>query len=127
MTVIVSLIFLWWFFCVKKLFKYIDEERLGEENMIVKKCANGITLINLVVTIVILLILAGISINIGFGENGFVKQSQEIVKKTEKEKFIEDGKKAYIEVYTEKQRKEGINVTVDILEVLCRLIEEYRI
>ena len=37
----------------------------------------GITLIALVVTIVVLLILAGVSINILFGDSGLIKRSQD--------------------------------------------------
>ena len=43
---------------------------------------NGITLIALVVTIVILLILAGITISLVFGPNGVVKKAQEAANKT---------------------------------------------
>lgn len=37
----------------------------------------GITLVALVVTIVILLILAGISLNLALGQNGIIKKSKE--------------------------------------------------
>ncbi len=43
---------------------------------------NGITLIALVVTIVVLLILAGITISLVFGPNGVVKKAQEAANKT---------------------------------------------
>lgn len=39
--------------------------------------SNGITLINLVITIVILIILASIIINIGLGKNGIFTKSKE--------------------------------------------------
>ena len=38
---------------------------------------NGITLVALVITIVVLLILAGLSINLVFGDNGIVKKAKE--------------------------------------------------
>ena len=41
-----------------------------------KKQVKGITLIALVVTIIVLLILAGISINFVFGENGLIGRAQ---------------------------------------------------
>ena len=44
---------------------------------------NGITLVALVVTIVVLLILAGVSINLVLGENGLITQAQEAKRKTE--------------------------------------------
>ena len=43
----------------------------------------GITLVALVVTIVVLLILAGVSINLVLGENGLITQAQEAKTKTE--------------------------------------------
>lgn len=47
------------------------------------KNERGITLIALVITIVVLLILAGVSINMLTGENGILKQSKEAKKQTE--------------------------------------------
>lgn len=40
---------------------------------------NGITLVALVVTIIILLILAGVAINVALGDNGLFKKSKEAV------------------------------------------------
>ena len=42
-----------------------------------KKNQNGVTLVALVVTIVVLLILAGVSISLVVGNNGIVKRAQE--------------------------------------------------
>ena len=47
------------------------------------KLENGITLIALVVTIVVLLILAGITISLVFGSNGVIKKAQEAANATE--------------------------------------------
>ena len=47
------------------------------------KKAQGITLIALVVTIVVLLILAGITISTLFSDNGIVKKAQEAANKTQ--------------------------------------------
>ena len=47
------------------------------------KNKNGITLIALVVTIVVLLILAGVSISMLTGENGIIKQAQDAKEKNE--------------------------------------------
>lgn len=41
------------------------------------KNQKGITLISLVITIIILLILAGVSLNLVLGENGLIRRSQE--------------------------------------------------
>ncbi len=51
-------------------------------NQIASKRENGITLIALVVTIVVLLILAGITISLVFGENGIIAKAKEAVEKT---------------------------------------------
>lgn len=48
-----------------------------------KKLNRGITLVALVVTIIVLLILAGVSINLVLGENGLITHAQEAKKKTE--------------------------------------------
>lgn len=52
-------------------------ERKKEEKNKRKFNEKGITLIALVVTIVVLLILAGISINLMLGENGIIKKAKE--------------------------------------------------
>ena len=46
------------------------------KEMKVKK-EKGITLVALVVTIVVLLILAGVSLNLVIGNNGLIKKAQE--------------------------------------------------
>ena len=69
---------------------------------------NGITLIALVVTIVVLLILAGVSISMLTGENGIIKQAQNAKEKSE----IGEEKEAISVAYSEKKKKkEGTEVT----------------
>ena len=46
------------------------------------KKQKGITLVALVVTIVVLLIIAGVSINLVLGDNGIVKKAQEAKRKS---------------------------------------------
>ena len=55
--------------------------RGAKEKMLKNK--SGITLIALVVTIVVLLILAGVSISMLAGENGIIKRAQEAKEKSE--------------------------------------------
>ena len=43
------------------------------------KSSNGITLIALVITIIVLLILAGVAINLSVGENGIIRRAQEAI------------------------------------------------
>lgn len=47
------------------------------------KKENGITLVALVVTIVVLLILAGVSISLVLGQNGLINKAQEAKSQTE--------------------------------------------
>ena len=49
------------------------------------KDEKGITLVALVVTIVVLLILAGVTITMLFGENGIIKKAQEAKEATERD------------------------------------------
>lgn len=42
-----------------------------------KKKANGITLIALIITVIVMLILAGVAINLTVGDNGIFKKSDE--------------------------------------------------
>ena len=72
------------------------------------KSNNGITLIALVVTIVVLLILAGVSISMLTGENGIIKQAQNAKEKSE----IGEEKEAISVAYSgAKIKKEGTEVT----------------
>lgn len=62
----------------------------------------GITLVALVVTIVVLLILAGVSINLVLGENGLITQAKEAKSKTE------------IELVKEKKQLAMLNASANI-------------
>ena len=61
--------------CILSLIKFIKEERRESKRKMRKE--KGITLIALVVTIVVLLILAGVSISMLTGENGIITQAQQ--------------------------------------------------
>ena len=84
----------------------------------------GITLIALVITIIVLIILAGISINSVLGGNGLFKRVQSASVDTKKAKVIEDAKIAYLEVYIEKAEKSDSN-TITIGDVVSRLKSGY--
>ena len=81
----------------------------------------GITLISLAVTIVVLLILAGISINTVIGDNGIIKKAQssaELTKESEAKEFINE---AYdyisnIKLRVKKDIKDYIQTLVEILK-----------
>ena len=53
------------------------------EKMKENRKQKGVTLIALVITIIVLIILAGVSLNLVFGENGIIGQAKEAKKKTE--------------------------------------------
>ena len=59
------------------------KEQLNLNHQIASKEERGITLIALVVTIVVLLILAGITISLVFGSNGVIQKAQDSKEQTE--------------------------------------------
>ena len=65
----------------------------------------GITLIALVITIIVLLILAGVAISMLSGENGILRKAAEAKTKTENESFIEQLKIAAMAAITNKDAK----------------------
>ncbi len=81
----------------------------------------GITLIALIITIIVLLILAGVSINAVVGDNGVLSNAQKSQVEMEKAKFIEDSGMAYDDIYAENLEAESI--TMD--EISEKLINEY--
>ena len=66
-----------------------------------KKNTRGITLIALVITIVVLLILAGVTIAALSGDNGILKRATEAKVKTGKEGALEQIKLAIMTATTE--------------------------
>ena len=82
-----------------------------------KKENKGITLIALVVTIVVLLILAGTSIAMLAGDNGIIKKSQEAKRETEKSAYIEEKILAVNEAHTNLSNiiytdSDGVTITI---------------
>jgi len=74
-------------------------ERTDEMENIRKKQEKGITLIALVVTIVVLLILAGVSIAMLSGENGIITNAQKAKEETKKSEATEELKLALNAMY----------------------------
>ena len=66
-----------------------------------KKKEKGITLIALVITIIVLLILAGVTISALSGDNGILTRAKEAKEKTEKENIIEQVNLAIMTATTE--------------------------
>ena len=106
------------------------KEQLNLNHQIASKGESGITLIALVVTIVVLLILAGITISLVFGSNGVIKKAQESKEQTEigemREKLemakvpvYADGNGSYkVQDYWDRIESEGLiaDKTVDIID-----------
>ncbi len=72
----------------------------------------GITLVALVVTIVVLLILAGVSINLVLGENGLITKAQEAKRKSHEESIKEQADMALASYQLEKA-KNGEDTSLD--------------
>jgi len=67
--------------------------------------ASGITLIALVVTIIVLLILAGISIQMLTGDNGILNRAEQAVKEYSDANELEKIQIAVLSVQTQNERK----------------------
>ena len=61
-----------------------------ERNKIMQRNTKGITLIALVITVIVLIILAGVSINLVLGENGIVSKTKKAKENTELAKVEEE-------------------------------------
>lgn len=87
-----------------------------------RKNNKGITLIALVVTIIVLLILAGVSIITLTGDNGIITRASKAANQMEKTKFIEEAKLAYNACYIDKAQKTGVS-TVTEADIVAELIK----
>lgn len=80
------------------------------------KASNGITLIALVITIIVLLILAGISISMLSGDNGILQRATDAKVKTEKAQIIEN---AQTDILGQQAENKGTNITKkQLVEIL---------
>ena len=77
------------------------KEQLKLNHQIASKEERGITLITLVVTIVVLLILAGITISLVFGSNGVIQKAQDSKEQTEIGEMREKLEMAKVPVYAD--------------------------
>ena len=83
-----------------------NEQRIGLKAL--KKSGKGITLIALVITIVVLLILAGVTIATLTGDNGLLTRANEAKEKTEEAEVIEKLKIAILEDEVGNSNKEVV-------------------
>ena len=81
-----------------------------------KNKQRGITLIALVVTIVVLIILAGVSMNMIVGENGIVQKAEEAKKKTEYEQRLEKEQMTAQYFIAEELQREKIEIKCNTLD-----------
>ena len=88
-----------------------------------KKSASGITLIALIITIIVLLLLAGVTIATLTGDNGILSQAQKAQEGTKIGKFRDEAHLAYMEVYAENARN-GVYV-VEEAELIAKLEDKY--
>ena len=88
-----------------------------EKNML--KRNKGITLIALVITIIILLILAGVSIAMLTGNNGILTQAQNAKEETEKASLIEQVK---VDILEKQSENNSVEITAGILK---EILDEY--
>ncbi len=75
----------------------------------INKKNKGITLIALVITIIVLIILARISISLILGQNGLFNKAKSAATETAKARFLEDAGFAYSEAYIEKVETSNAN------------------
>ena len=98
-------------------------ENLRQKNF----CNQGITLIALIITIIVLLILTGISIATLTGENGILNKAKQAGKETIEAQIKEEIELAIIEIQTEELPK-GKQVTLDTLangQLVSKLRKNY--
>ena len=93
----------------------------GKNYTKIKNGEKGITLIALIVTIIVLLLLAGVTIATLTGDNGILSQAQNAQESTKIGKFRDDAHLAYMEVYAENARN-GVYV-VEETELIAKLQE----
>ena len=87
------------------------------------KYNKGITLIALVITIIVLLILAGISIAMLTGENGILTKGNNAKEQTERQEVIENAKLKILEYETENEGK----ITDDkAYEIIAKYDKDYK-
>ena len=91
-------------------------KKVSIKNKVNTKIESGITLIALVVTIIVLLLLAGISIQMLTGDNGILKRAAESKEETEIEQIVENARIDIINTQLSKQS--GVITDNELEEIL---------
>ena len=89
------------------------------------KLQNGITLIALVITIIVLLILAGVSVSMVMGENGIAIKAKEAKKETEEAKKNEEEYLKQLE--DEIEKFDEVEKKIDFEKIKMEVLEEKEI
>ena len=79
----------------------------------------GITLVALVITIIVLIILAGISINLVLGENGIIKKAKEATIEYDKQEAIEKINFKIASIQISNYEKNEKTTLQDLADALC--------
>ena len=107
---------------VVKKYRY-DKMKKNKKEKKMQKKNNGITIIALAVTIIVMLILAGVTISILVGNSGISKRAEEAKKASEIAQIEESMNLAYAEKFMDKSM-DGEQPTLDDVK---DLLEEQRI
>ena len=81
-----------------------------------EKTSKGITMIALVVTVIVLLILTGVSINMLLGENGLITGTQNAISKYKEAQLKENAVLAVVEAQIEKTNKAPNKTLADYVQ-----------
>ncbi len=88
----------------------------GLSNIKYKNSNSAITLIALIITIIVLLILAGVTLTMVIGESGIIHKAQESKDETLKSTALEDIKLRVLEVNTDKEGKATLEDIIGFFE-----------
>ena len=87
----------------------------------------GITLLALVITIVIMLLLAGVVIQMTMGENGLIAKSNQAKKEQAKAELLEDAKLGYLNLKTKAIEEKSPTPEYELLLSTSEFLDKYNI
>ena len=87
----------------------------------------GITLLALVITIVIMLLLAGVAIQMTMGENGLIAKSNQAKKEQAKAELLEDAKLGYLNLKTKAIEEKSPTPEYESLLSTSEFLDKYNI
>ena len=87
----------------------------------------GITLLALVITIVIMLLLAGVAIQMTMGENGLIAKSNQAKKEQAKAELLENAKLGYLNLKTKAIEEKSPTPEYELLLSTSEFLDKYNI